>query len=59
MRKILTTVALLLVLSCPTLAGIMHTPGAPVPPNVEASQAKGEMETPLLVRIALKLIALL
>ena len=32
MRKTLTTAALLLALSCPALAGEMHTPGSPTPP---------------------------
>ncbi len=57
MRKILTTAALLLALSCPTFAGEMHT-GSPVPlageiPNPPAPQApandatlNGEMPTP-------------
>jgi hypothetical protein len=33
MRKTLTATALLLALSCPTLAGIIHTPGSPEPPD--------------------------
>ena len=36
MRKTLTTAALLLALSCPAFAGIMHTPGAPETPTAEA-----------------------
>ncbi len=31
MRKTLTTAALVLVLTCPALAGEMHTPAAPTP----------------------------
>jgi hypothetical protein len=32
MRKTLTTAALLLALTCPSLAGEIHTPGSPTPP---------------------------
>lgn len=62
MRKTLTTAALLLSLSCPTLAGIIHTPGAPTPQptptsvmqeptdgvtlNGEIPTPPGEMHTP-------------
>jgi|GEM_PF-2070909 len=46
MRKTLTAAALLLALSCPALAGIMHTPvAAPTPtPTPEATQAAPTMD---------------
>ncbi len=37
MRKTLATAALLLALSCPAFAGIMHTPGAPEPEPTQAN----------------------
>jgi MFS-type transporter involved in bile tolerance (Atg22 family) len=33
MRKTLTTATLVIILSCPAFAGIMHTPGEPEPPS--------------------------
>lgn len=54
MRKTLITSALLLALSCPVLAGEMHTPGSPTPPppapiigeipNPPAPQPEGVMD---------------
>ncbi len=55
MRKTLKTAALVLVLSCPAFAGIMHTPGAPTPQPTPASVVQeptdgvtlnGEIATP-------------
>ncbi|HEV7889014.1 MAG TPA: hypothetical protein VGP08_00175 [Pyrinomonadaceae bacterium] len=37
MRKTLTTAALLLALSCPALAGEMHTPASPTPPTTASA----------------------
>ena len=42
MRKTLTTAALLLVLSCPALAGEMATPGSPMPPPPQPASAVQE-----------------
>ena len=39
MRKTLTTVTLVLALSCPAWAGIMHTPDSPAPPSQPAGAA--------------------
>lgn len=47
MRKILAAVTLLLALSCPTLAGEMHTPGTPEPPPTGIVYTPGETELPL------------
>ena len=74
MRKTLTTAALVLALSCPAWAGIMHTPPAPEPqpatapastvqePTDEATP-NGEMATPgvsdSLMQITLELLAAL
>lgn len=58
MRKTLKTAALVLVLSCPAFAGIMHTPGAPAPQPTPASVMQeppddvtlnGEMPTPGII----------
>jgi hypothetical protein len=59
MRKTLKTVTLVLVLSCPAFAGIMHTPGSPTPPAqpeptpmttvqepTDGTTLNGEMHTP-------------
>ena len=53
MRKTLTTAALLLALSCPVLAGEMHTPGSPAPlpgeiPNPPAPQQSVTVAEPTL-----------
>ncbi|HZI19777.1 MAG TPA: hypothetical protein VEY09_14395 [Pyrinomonadaceae bacterium] len=49
MRRTLTTAALVLALTCPTFAGIMHTPVAapppPPPPSEEGSVTNAEPET--------------
>ena len=42
MRKSLTTAALLLALSCPALAGEIHTTGAPTPPPPQPATAAQE-----------------
>jgi hypothetical protein len=42
MRKTLTTVALVLALTCPALAGIIHTP--PVAPEPEPTQTNTTQE---------------
>jgi hypothetical protein len=46
MRKTLTMAVLLLALSCPALAGEMHTPGAPTtpPPQPTPATASAEQE---------------
>jgi hypothetical protein len=65
MRKTLTTVALMLALSCPALAGEMHTPGSPTPPPSSATQeptADGIIhgdKTDSLTQTALDLLAVL
>jgi hypothetical protein len=73
MRKTLTTAALVLVLSCPAWAGIMHTPPAPEPPPQPATAApeptdgatlNGEIHIPpgvseSLTQITLELLAVL
>jgi hypothetical protein len=67
MRKTLTTAALLLALSCPTLAGEIHTPPAPTPPQPATATQEptdGEMLTPpgvseTLTQITLELLAVL
>ena len=74
MRKTLTTAALVLALSCPAWAGIMHTPPAPVPepaPTPTSTSQEptneptlnGEMGTPglseSLTQTALELLAVL
>lgn len=71
MRKTLTTAALLMALSCPALAGEIHTPGAPTPPPpasaaqepTDDATLNGEMHTPgvsdSLTQTALDLLALL
>lgn len=53
MRKILTTAALLLALSCPAHAGEIHTPGSPAspPPSpmqepIDGTTPGGEIPTP-------------
>lgn len=45
MRKTLTTAALVLALSCPAFAGIMHTPVAPEPPPPQSAPAAQEPTT--------------
>lgn len=45
MRKTLTTAALVLALSCPAFAGIMHTPVAPEPPPPQPASAMREVTT--------------
>lgn len=74
MRKTLATAALVLALSCPAWAGIIHIPPAPEPPPtpapataaqepVEGVTLNGEMHTPgvseSLTQIALELLAVL
>jgi hypothetical protein len=74
MRKTLTTAALVLALSCPAWAGIMHTPPAPEPPPpsqpasavqepTDEATLNGEIPTPgvseSLTQIALELLAIL
>lgn len=71
MRKTLTTVALLLALSCTALGGEIHTPPAPAPPPASATQEptdgatlSGIMQTPpvgseSLTQTALELLAVL
>lgn len=62
MRKILKTATLVLVLSSPAFAGIMHTPGSPTPPPqpeptpmsvvqepAEGETLNGEMPTPGII----------
>ena len=46
MRKTLITVALLLGLSYPALAGIIHTPGAPTPPPEPTPTPTSVMQEP-------------
>ena len=70
MRKTLPTAVLLLALSCPALAGELHTTGAPTPPPPQPASAaqeptlNGIMQTPpdaseSLTDIALELLAVL
>lgn len=74
MRKTLTTAALMLALSCPAWAGIMHTPPAPEPQPTPAPASaiqeptneptfNGEIHTPglsgSLRQTALELLAVL
>lgn len=74
MRKTLTTAALLLALTCPAWAGIMHTPNSPQPqptPTPESATREttggempnGEMHTTgvseSMTQIALELLAVL
>ncbi|HWS89298.1 MAG TPA: hypothetical protein VN282_20155 [Pyrinomonadaceae bacterium] len=69
MRKTLTTVALLLALSCTALGGEIHIPPAPAPPQASATQEtaygvtlNGEIpnDAPVsLTQIALELLTVL
>jgi len=64
MRKTLTTAALLLALTCPVLAGEIHTPGSPAPPPPSDAQEPtgGEMPNSVansLTQTALDLLTLL
>ncbi len=61
MRKSLRASVLILALACSALAGEIPTPPAPQPPPQSAQEATtdGTMDTPLLVQIALNLLALL
>ena len=57
MRKTLLTAALVLAFCCPSLAGEMHTPGAPAPPPTNGIMQNGEPES--LTQIVLDLLAAL
>lgn len=60
MRKALSAAALLLALTCSAYAGEMPN-GTPAPPprqSVQVPATDGVMDTPLLVQIALNLLAL-
>jgi hypothetical protein len=71
MRKTLMMATLLLALSCPAFAGIMHTPGEPEPPPPTSTvqeatggeTVNGEISTPdvsdSLTEVALELLAVL
>jgi hypothetical protein len=58
MRKTLTTVALMLALSCSAFAGIMHTPGAPEPPPDSAQTQSTTTESNTVAADSLTQIAL-
>lgn len=45
MRRTLTTAALVLALSCPALAGIMHTPGVTQPEPTPTSTTQESVTT--------------
>jgi hypothetical protein len=55
MRKTLTTVALLLALSCTAFAGEMSTPPAPTPPNSTQTQG-APVITDTLIQIVLDVL---
>jgi len=60
MRKTLTTAALVLALSCPALAGVIHIPPAPEPEQVQTNTAQDTDEdggaADTLTQIALALL---
>jgi hypothetical protein len=56
MRKLLTTAALLLSLSCSAFAGEMHTPGAPTTPPDSAQAQSSTTATDTLTQIVLTVL---
>jgi hypothetical protein len=61
MRKTLMTAALMLALSCPASAGIIHTPGSPAPPPANTTQGtaatdEGTGATDILTQIVLAVL---